>query len=345
MDVDAAIVLAAKSQQLDPRLVKAIVRVESNFNPRVVSPKGAAGLMQLMPATQARWGVTDPFDPEQNVTAGAKEFKRLLGKYGGDERLALAAYNAGEGAVAKYGGVPPYPETQEYVAKVQAAAASPRQSSAGASSATGGTEQQPRRGSMGTGGSIAESLGAQILDDSIRMVDAIKSHWPAAIAAMLGDDEIEQPEFDAAPRRADFSATQATQIEAAHVPRGMPCQGRMSSAYGNRMHPIQRRVKFHFGEDIAAPEGTMVRATADGRVARARHVGGYGNFVEVVHGTYRTRYAHLSAIHVREGDPVNRGDVLGAVGQTGLATGAHLHYEVLRAGRAQQPDRYLRDDR
>ncbi len=101
-------------------LVRAVIQAESAFNPRAVSPKGALGLMQLMPATAAEFGVTDVFNPAQNVRAGVKYLKQLLDSYEGRVELALAAYNAGPGAVKKYGGkVPPYRETQSYVARIQ----------------------------------------------------------------------------------------------------------------------------------------------------------------------------------------------------------------------------------
>ncbi len=103
---------------LDPKLVDALVRVESDYDPRAVSRKGAMGLMQLMPATAKRLDVDDPFDPEENVRGGVREFSRLLERYSGNLQFALAAYNAGEGAVAKYRGVPPYRETRSYVSKI-----------------------------------------------------------------------------------------------------------------------------------------------------------------------------------------------------------------------------------
>ncbi len=103
---------------LDPRLVDALVRVESAYDPVAVSHKGAMGLMQLMPGTAARLRVDDPFDPAENVRGGVEEFRRLLQRYAGDLVLALAAYNAGEGAVARFSGVPPYPETRSYVRRI-----------------------------------------------------------------------------------------------------------------------------------------------------------------------------------------------------------------------------------
>ncbi|MGA7220535.1 MAG: lytic transglycosylase domain-containing protein [Candidatus Sulfotelmatobacter sp.] len=117
-DIDSAIVQAAARHNVDPNLVRAVVKVESNFNPNAVSRKGAMGLMQLMPSTARQLKVTNPFDPEQNVDAGVRHLKQLLESYGGDIRLTLAAYNAGAGAVARNAGVPHYAETQNYVRRI-----------------------------------------------------------------------------------------------------------------------------------------------------------------------------------------------------------------------------------
>jgi soluble lytic murein transglycosylase-like protein len=106
------------SHSLPPQLVHSVIKVESNYNPSAVSPKGAQGIMQLMPATARRFGVANVFDPVENIEGGARYLKYLLDLYGGDYRLALAAYNAGEGAVEKYGSVPPYPETRNYLIQV-----------------------------------------------------------------------------------------------------------------------------------------------------------------------------------------------------------------------------------
>ncbi len=114
-EVESAIQEAATRHNVDPNLVRAIIKVESNFNPRAVSNRGAMGLMQLMPSTARRLKVRNPFDVHQNVDAGVRHFRSLLENYKGDVRLSLAAYNAGEGAVRSYRGIPPFTETRKYV--------------------------------------------------------------------------------------------------------------------------------------------------------------------------------------------------------------------------------------
>jgi soluble lytic murein transglycosylase-like protein len=118
-EIDRIIEEAAARHHVDANLVRAVIKVESNFNPAAVSRRGAMGLMQLMPATARKFNVSNPFDPRQNVEAGVQHLKRLLDNFGGNVGLTLAAYNAGEAAVNRNNGIPPYPETRQYVRQIK----------------------------------------------------------------------------------------------------------------------------------------------------------------------------------------------------------------------------------
>jgi len=109
---------AATLYQIPAELVRAVIRVESDFDPRAVSPKNARGLMQMIPATAERMMVTDAFDPRENIFGGTRYLRVLANLFNGDIELTVAAYNAGEGAVMRHGGIPPYAETQDYVVRV-----------------------------------------------------------------------------------------------------------------------------------------------------------------------------------------------------------------------------------
>jgi soluble lytic murein transglycosylase-like protein len=131
----AEIDAAAARHGVDPALLRGLIRQESGFDPNATSPAGALGLCQLMPATAAGLGVTNPRDPVQNIEGGAKYLKAQLDRFGGDVSKALAAYNAGPGAVQKYNGVPPYAETQAYVQRVTGYANEYRQAASAAAPA------------------------------------------------------------------------------------------------------------------------------------------------------------------------------------------------------------------
>jgi soluble lytic murein transglycosylase-like protein len=118
--LNAIIARQSSERGVSPALVRAVIQQESGEDPSAISEAGAMGLMQLMPGTADAYGVSDPFDPEQNIAGGTALLADLLKQYHGNVKLALAAYNAGSGAVAKYGGVPPYAETQAYVRDVTA---------------------------------------------------------------------------------------------------------------------------------------------------------------------------------------------------------------------------------
>lgn len=117
-DYDGMITEAAKKHGVEESLVRAVIRQESAFNPKATSSCGAQGLMQLMPDTAKELGCTDGYDPYQNIMAGTKYLRQLLDRFDGNMTKAIAGYNAGPGAVEKYGGLPPFTETQDYVAKV-----------------------------------------------------------------------------------------------------------------------------------------------------------------------------------------------------------------------------------
>ncbi|MFT4034775.1 MAG: lytic transglycosylase domain-containing protein [Patulibacter sp.] len=165
------ITAAATKYDLDPALLAGLVKQESGFDPSIRSAAGATGLTQLMPATAKALGVTDATDPAQSLEGGAKYLREQLDRFGGDERLALAAYNAGPGAVQRYGGIPPYPETQHYVTAVlanrdtYAATADAAATTAVGLGGAGGTSLAALTAANGSNltGTIAPSTGLTLL--------------------------------------------------------------------------------------------------------------------------------------------------------------------------------------
>lgn len=135
----------AAEQSVPPELLHSVIQAESDYDPYAVSSKGALGLMQLIPSTAKRFGVADVFDPAQNIQGGARYLRYLLDLYKGDSTLALAAYSAGEGAVSRYGGVPPFPETKQYVKTVGQSYAAARSATAGTAPTGEASQPQPAK--------------------------------------------------------------------------------------------------------------------------------------------------------------------------------------------------------
>jgi murein DD-endopeptidase MepM/ murein hydrolase activator NlpD len=165
------------------------------------------------------------------------------------------------------------------------------------------------------------------------------------VAGPLGQGDKEFTQLFASWKQLDGAASRigATPRQAVSVPSITPVQGfRLTSAFGNREHPILGGVRMHEGVDLAVPTGTPIYAPADGLVEMAQRFGSYGNFIKILHGgEMETRYGHLSAYNVTAGEYVHKGDVIGYVGSTGRATGPHLHYEVRIDGNAVDPMPYL----
>jgi soluble lytic murein transglycosylase-like protein len=162
--ISEAVERIAGENALPPQLIHSVIKVESNYNPYAVSVKGAQGLMQLIPETARRFGVRNVFNPIDNIQGGAKYLRHLLDLYNGDYPLALAAYNAGEAAVAKFGGIPPYAETQNYVTQVRKQLEAAKKAAAAKPQAA--PPPPPQRKSDGTADIIAERQA----DGSVRYV-------------------------------------------------------------------------------------------------------------------------------------------------------------------------------
>ena len=167
--LDEAIEQIAAQVSLSSQVIHSVIKVESNYNPFAISPKGAQGLMQLIPSTARRFGVSNVFNPAENIQGGSKYLKYLLDLFGGNYALALAAYNAGEAAVARYGGVPPFPETQNYLILVLRQLQEAQKAEAAKLKTIAAVETRPEAGSKPAAGPnhIQEVVEA---DGSVRYV-------------------------------------------------------------------------------------------------------------------------------------------------------------------------------
>jgi soluble lytic murein transglycosylase-like protein len=167
--LDEAIEQIAAQVSLSSQVIHSVIKVESNYNPFAISPKGAQGLMQLIPSTARRFGVSNVFNPAENIQGGSKYLKYLLDLFGGNYALALAAYNAGEAAVARYGGVPPFPETQNYLILVLRQLQEAQKAEAAKQKTIAAVETRPEAGSKPAAGPnhIQEVVEA---DGSVRYV-------------------------------------------------------------------------------------------------------------------------------------------------------------------------------
>ena len=331
--LDAIIEQASARHGVDPHLLAAVMRTESVGKQFAVSNKGAQGLMQIMPATFKQFAAPgkSAFDPVENIQVGAAYLKYLHDKYDGSIDKVLAGYNAGEGNVAKYGGVPPFRETRNFVATVKghyrnlvAADKASRLDTvaAGAPAATSPVKGNPR----------------DIRPLPVQSEGSLQS----AVAQPAARATIRRVAFNDQSRTATMSAQrlafndQVRQSSAGSLDLQSPVQGRISSAFGaHRGHGHQ-----HQGVDIAAPKGTAIEASADGEVVFAGWSRGYGKTVLIKHqdGVY-TRYAHADKIMVSRGDAVQGGQQVATVGATGSATGPHLHFEVLQGRQRVNPMR------
>lgn len=186
-NLDAAFEKAAEAYGVPVNLLKAVAKAESGFDPDAVSSAGAQGIMQLMPGTARSLGVSDSFDAEQNIMGGAKYLSQLLRQFNGDTTLAIAAYNAGPGSVTKYGGVPPYAETQNYVQKVLGLTGSELTAGTAQSGISADSSQELLSALTGsTGGS--SSLGASTSESYLLM----KLYQFQALQALFSDSEESQ---------------------------------------------------------------------------------------------------------------------------------------------------------
>lgn len=313
--LDAIIEQASRRHGVDPHLLAAVMHTESGKRANALSNKGASGYMQIMPATFKQFAGPGKniFDPVENINVGAAYLKFLSNKYNGSLDKVLAGYNAGIGNVERYGGVPPFKETRNFVTSVKknyrellsANGATASESLAtlgnGSPGKTGGVKLKPA--------APADRLEATLTPRALRATSAAPS--------------------------VSRAKTETHEFSANGVDLQIPVQGRISSPFG-----ATRNRRQHKGVDIAAARGTPIEASAGGEVVYAGWTQGYGKTVLIKHQEgYYTRYAHADKLMVARGDTVRMGQQVATVGSTGHATGPHLHFEILQGNRRVNPMR------
>lgn len=332
---------AAQKFAVDQALIQAIIHQESNWNPKAKSSAGARGLMQLMPANCKAFGLepdTTCLDPYQNIMAGTEMISKLLKKYNGNLELALAAYNAGEGNVDKYKGVPPFEETQAYVKKV------PALYKEYGGKGTLKKEESEKKAIQDLAIKLGEARSK--IDQSIDSNECMKelaSHTPnrgsltcAVYSLQSNWDFVDKVETQAQYYEKEIwpSTTTASSI-------GMiwPCEGEVSSKFGRRWG------RMHKGIDIANKKGTPIYSVLDGTVALVKaDPGGFGYYVVINHDNgMASLYGHMypETIRVKAGDQVKKGQRIADIGNNGLSTGPHLHFEVRINSVSKDPLTYI----
>lgn len=317
--LDALIEQASRRHGVDPHLLAAVMHTESGKRANALSNKGASGYMQIMPATFKQFAGPGKniFDPVENINAGAAYLKFLNNRYDGSLDKVLAGYNAGIGNVERYGGVPPFKETRNFVASVKKnyrELLSANGATASENLATSG------KGSPGKAGGLRLQPAAPA--DRLEATLAPRGARTTSAASSLSRAKTETREFSANG-----------------VDLQLPLQGRISSPFG-----ATRNHRQHKGVDIAAARGTPIEASAGGEVVYAGWTQGYGKTVLIKHQEgYYTRYAHADKLMVARGDTVRMGQQVATVGSTGHATGPHLHFEILQGNRRVNPLRAVAD--
>ncbi|QOX81925.1 peptidoglycan DD-metalloendopeptidase family protein [Nanchangia anserum] len=310
---------------ITPALIAAQVEAESNWNPNATSSAGARGISQFMPSTWASSGldgdgdgkadITNPADAiysqghlmcdlYERMNSWAQSGKISLGTYSITD-LALAAYNAGEGAVAENHGVPPYGQTLAYIPKINDLA-------------------KKYGATITTTASTTQATKAAKLTDPNKTKKPTKTEGEGQDAKTNASGGVGESGWDGS-----FSPPKTGSLS-------------ITSPFGYRIHPLTGAPKLHQGVDLASPTGEAQFATAPGVVYEVKMVQGCGNWVRIRHGSFgghewTTTHCHLSVPEAKVGQHVRAGDEIGKTGSTGAVTGPHVHYQIERDGQPIDP--------